>query len=176
MKTSLLVVACFAAIALFGCAGSAHDVNAVPPPASDSTPAQILQSLEAQGKLPTLDTTQTLQGTDSNGNGVRDDLDKYIAALPDTAAQKKALIQLAKAIQTTLTIDTTNAAALSAASLALNRGTACIFQVYPANQPAKAYLMEELTVNTMMRLKAYELYNAARNGTTVAMETSSVCD
>ncbi|MEO6924458.1 MAG: hypothetical protein ABI142_11585, partial [Bryocella sp.] len=133
-------------------------------------------ALEAQGKLPTLDITQTLLGTDSDNNGVRDDLDKYIAALPDTADQKKALIQLAKAFQSTLAIDTTNAAALTSASLALNRGVGCIFQVYPANQPAKAYLMQELTANTLMRLQAYELYNAARNGTTTTMQTASVCD
>lgn len=49
-------------------------------------------------------------------------------------------------------------------------------QQYAAGAANKAYLMEELSVNAMVRLKAYELYNTARNGTTEALATGAVCN
>jgi len=155
---------------LAGCGGGSSSSG------SNAPVAQVLKQLQAQGKLPTLDTTDTIAGTDADGNGVRDDVDKFIAGLPDTADQKKALTQLAAAVQATMTVDTTDQSKLSAASMALNRGTACVFQQYSTTAANKAYLMEEVTVNTMIRLKAYELYNAARNGSTVALATGAVCN
>jgi hypothetical protein len=137
---------------------------------------QALQALQASGQIPVLDTTTSLTGTDADGNGVRDDIDKYIASLPDTAAQKKALTQMAQGLQTTLTVDTTNPNALAAASLALNRGDKCIWQSYTSGQSAKALTMEEFTMNTMPRLMAYDLYNAARNGAVVTPASGTVCN
>jgi hypothetical protein len=178
MKDKFLIAAGgLIALALSGCGKTAGSSGQTPAPTPMAlTVPQILQQLQAAGQLPTLDVTTTVAGTDSDKNGVRDDIDKFIAALPDTAGQKKALTQMAAAVESTMVVDTTNAVALSTTSMGLNQGTACVFQMYTANAAAKAYLMEELTVNTPIRLHAYQLYNYARNGSTATMATGSVCN
>lgn len=168
----VLMTACIGTLGIAGCGGGSSNV----PAAAPATVAQTLQSLQSQGKLPTLDTSATVAGTDSDGNGVRDDLDKYLAALPDTAAQKNALTQLAQAIQASMLVDTTSAAALTATSLALNRADTCVWAVYSAGQSAKVQAIEELSVNTKTRLVAYEKYNAARHGAVVPSLSGSTCN
>ena len=157
--------------ALAGCShGTIGVVN------TNQTLGQQLQGLQANGTLPTLDVSSSLTGTDANGNGVRDDIDTYIAALPDTAVQKKALTQMAQALQMMLTVNTTSASALTAASLANNRAVTCVWSVYTSGQYNKVFTMQEITMDTMVRLKAYELYNAARNGAVVPSLTGSTCN
>jgi hypothetical protein len=141
----------------------------------EPTVAQTLQSLAAQGKLPQLDITNSLTGTDANGNGVRDDIDAYIAALTDTAAQKAALTQLGKAIQGTLTVDTTSAPALAATSLALNQAATCVWSVYSTGQSLKVHTLQEISINTQQRLVAYEKYNTARDGAVVPSLSGNTC-
>lgn len=145
-----------------------------------STPQTIqsvLQAGMASGALPTLDVTTSVAGTDADGNGVRDDLDKFVAALPDTATQKKALVQLLSAVQLSLTVDATNATAVAGVANKLNNAVSCTFQVYPGGNTAqnRAFLMEELSVNTMPRIQAYQAYNNARNFTTTTLPTGTVC-
>ncbi len=156
-----------AALAVQGCSGHGSSPGIVTPvggaATSTTTPLQTFQALQASGQIPVLDLTTSLTGTDADGNGVRDDLDKYIAGLPDTAAQKKALTQLAQALQTTLTVDTTNSSALAAVSASLFRGDTCVWQQYSSGQQhAKAM--------------AYDNYNAARNGAVVTPPTGTVCN
>jgi hypothetical protein len=156
---------------------SALGCSSKPVPVANTTPSGTIQSLQASGQLPVLDVTTSLTGTDADGDGVRDDLDKYIAALPDSAVQKKALLQLAAGIQATLSVDATSSTALSAASMALNRGDACVWQMYAGASPTlRVHTLEELTINTQPRLVAYEGYNAARTGATVTAPTGTVCN
>ncbi|MEO6923282.1 MAG: hypothetical protein ABI142_05605 [Bryocella sp.] len=123
-----------------------------------------------------MDTSNSLTGTDANGNGVRDDLDAYIAGLKDSPVQQKALTQLAQAIQATLSVDLTKSTALAAASLNINRGVTCVWQTYTADQHAKVQLVQELSINTLTRLNAYEKYNAARNGAVIPSLSGSTCN
>ena len=146
-----------------------------PTPTTQSVP-DTLRNLQASGALPTLDLSITVSGPDSNNNGVRDDLDKFIAALPDSATQQKALTQFAQAVQTMMTVDLTNPSAVTAASLANNRAVSCIWQSYPSGQHKKVVLMQEISVNTFVRLKAYEKYNAARNGAVIPSLAGSTCN
>jgi delta 1-pyrroline-5-carboxylate dehydrogenase len=154
-------------------------VTTTPPVTTPSTGLSVpdtLRSLQASGALPTLDTSTTVAGPDTNSNGVRDDLDKFIAALPDTAAQQKALTQFAQAVQTMMTVDLTSPSAVSAASVANNRAVGCIWQTYPSGQHKKVLLVQELSVNTLTRLQAYEKYNAARNGAVIPSLAGSTCN
>jgi hypothetical protein len=142
-----------------------------------ATPAQTFQALQESGTLPTLDVTQTVAGTDANNNGVRDDLDKYIAALPDTPAERNALTQTAQAIQSAMLVDPANAAGTASVSAGINRAVTCVWAVYPKGiQGQKVALIQELSVNTLVRLKAYEAYNASRNGTVVTRPTGNTCN
>ncbi|MEO6803412.1 MAG: hypothetical protein ABI197_09245, partial [Granulicella sp.] len=159
-------VALLPLLLLAGCSGSAPTVNSTPPTGAVSVP-DTLRNLQASGVLPTLDTSSTIAGPDTNSNGVRDDLDTFIAALPDTAAQQKALTQFAQALQIMMTVDLTSPSAIGAASLANNRAIGCIWQSYSSGQHKKVLLVQEISVNTLTRLQAYEKYNAARNGAAI---------
>ena len=141
------------------------------------TAVQALDRLQAQGLLPTLDVGTAIAGTDADANGVRDDIDRFIAAQSDTPAQKAALTQLAKAIQTILTVDPTDTTATATASSASMRSVACIWSAYPASQAStKVHTLQEITVNTQQRFTAYVAYSAARNGATLTLPTGTVCD
>jgi hypothetical protein len=137
-------------------------------PSASATVAEQLATLQQQQKLPTLDVSATVTGTDADANGVRDDIDQLIAAVPDTAIQKKALTQLAQAIQSSLSVDISDSSAVGVVALNLNRADTCVWSVYPSGQTAKVLMLEELTVNTPTRLGAYEAYNAARDGASVS--------
>jgi hypothetical protein len=127
-----------------------------------------LQTLQAQGVLPVLDTNPSLAGIDANANGVRDDVETLIAAQSDSAAQKASELQLAKALQATLLVDTTNAEATATVALNLNRGVTDIWSNYSSDVASgKVKWLQQITVNTMQRLTAYEDFNHAMDGTVI---------
>jgi hypothetical protein len=174
MRPWLILSSVVLIAALAGCSGSGSSSSTT---SSAQTPAQTFQALQKSGALPTLDVSSTIAGTDANNNGVRDDLDAYIAALGDSTAGKSALTQLAGAIQGTMTVTTTNATAVTTASNTLNRAVNCVWTVYGKQQAhAKVMLMEELSVNTMPRLTAYEAYNSARNGASITLASGNTCN
>ncbi len=176
---ALKAVGCLPLLMLTACSRSATTstgtTTPTPAPTTQSVP-DTLRNLQATGALPTLDLSSTVSGPDTNNNGVRDDLDKFIAALPDTATQQKALTQFAQAVQTMMTVDLTSPPAVSAASLANNRAVSCIWQSYSSGQHKKVLLIQEISVNTLVRLKAYEKYNAARNGAVIPSLAGSTCN
>jgi len=177
MKVSIGALACLLTAAALAAAGCSKGTIGSPVSTKSDIPIdQQWALLQKQGLLPTLDVSSSVPGTDANGNGVRDDLDKFIASLPDSAAQKNALTQLAQAVQAAMTVDTTNATAVATVSLNLNRADTCIWAVYPSGQSAKAMTIEELSVNTLNRLKAYEQYNAARDGAVDPALTGNTCN
>jgi hypothetical protein len=53
-----------------------------------SLPEQI-KALEDSGQLPKLDRSSDIRGPDADNNGIRDDIDAWIAAQPITDAQKR---------------------------------------------------------------------------------------
>ena len=162
---------------LCGCSSSKAGSVTPPIPTSPLSADASLHQLQFQGKLPTLDVSSSLLGTDSDGNGVRDDIDKYLAGLPDTVAQKKALTQLAQAIQSTLIVDRTNATDLAKVTNSISRAEACIWRQYAPSQPTQDDAVEALTINTKVRLATYEQYSAAVNGSVIqSVAGSTACN
>ena len=168
MMSRWLACLCVIPLAGVGCSGNSN---------SSQTPAQVLQGLEASGDLPTLDITTSLTGTDADGNGVRDDLDKYVAGLADSSAEKKALIQEAQAIQASLVVDLTQQPQLLVVRTNMARAVNCVWTVYPkGEQHEKVALIQELSINTLTRLKAYEAFNSSQNGITQTLLDGSTCN
>jgi hypothetical protein len=136
-----------------------------------------LQAMVASGALPTLDVTTSVTGTDADSNGVRDDIDALIAAQTDTSSQKAALTQVAQSVQATLTLDTTNAGATAAAATGMRKAIACLFTRYePELAAGRFHWLQEISINTMPRLKAYDRFNVAMNNTVAHAETAGVCN
>ena len=53
--------------------------------------SETIEELEAAGALPKLDRTDSLTGTDSDQNGVRDDIDAFIAREYPSEPERKEL-------------------------------------------------------------------------------------
>lgn len=173
MRHSIQALIVLSALAVSGCGGG---TGASPPPAASPTPAETIRAMESRGELPTLDRTATLTGIDADTDGVRDDLERYIDALPDSDPQKKALRQLAHALDLTLVVDLTNEAALRAAAAELSDSINCAWKVYPPETaPKRVEEVRRYAVNTRQRFEAYEKYNQARSGAVIAIPSGDTC-
>ena len=161
-------------LALSGCGGGSGSS-----PATPSTPTSLANAIlqaEATGAVPKLNHDNTVLGPDVNGNGIRDDIDLYIAAQPDTPAQKAALSQMAVALQASMAIDTTDTSARLAVSTKIGKGIDCLFTVYGDRVGGqKSDDIEKITVDTMTRLHAYEKYNTAMSGSVLDQLPGSGC-
>lgn len=118
----------------------------------------------------------TQLGSNAYANVVRDDIDAYIASLPDTRPQKLALSQMSAALGNAMLTDTTNQNAMLAASKAIAAGAACLYARYDSSVAHKKSAdMKKLTINTRARFNAYDKFNAAMNGTTFALPQGDGC-
>lgn len=141
--------------------------------------ASVITDLESTGQLPKLDRSTSLAGPDTNANGIRDDIETYVAALPDSASQKAALLQAAKALGTAMTVGavTTDSATLQGISTAIGRAVHCIWTRYDSSVAGdRVTAMRNLVVNTQQRFAAYEQYNTKRSGTESRGPSGDSCD
>lgn len=150
-----------------------------PTPTATSAAASIA-ALEASGALPRLDRSAGF-GPDANTNGVRDDLDTYIAAQPYSEPQRAAVNQVARSLQQALTTSVDDRVAMDNARLANARAINCLFQQFPASGDpaaagAAADTMERLTTNTRERLLAYLAFNRASDGIVLPSPEGDTCD
>lgn len=172
---SICLLAGLLSMQLLGCGDGSGSSNTSSSP-SGSPVADTLRAMEATGELPVLDRTGTLTGIDADTNGVRDDMDVYIAGLSDTAPQKGALVQMARAINRTMTVEVTNDTSLSVAAADLRDAVNCIWSRYdPTAANTKVGDMRKLMVNTRLRYDAYGRYNQARNGAVVDLPAGDTC-
>lgn len=133
--------------------------------AAPTSVAAAIKQLEASGQYPVLQRDSTILGIDADSNGVRDDIDTYINSLPDTAAQKEALRQDARALSKAITTDPNNKSGVADAGNAINASIACLFEEYPeklASQRSRE--IEKYTINTKERFVAYSAFNSAVSG------------
>jgi hypothetical protein len=135
-------------------------------PLSGSEVIQQLNDAEKQGLLPKLNRDNTITGSDTNHNGVRDDIEAYIESLPDTPEQKSALRQDARVINEAMTVDVTNQKLLENVSLKIERAVRCLGRKYTKHgvSTKKGKEIQAFMVNTKERFIAYQKYNMARSG------------
>lgn len=144
---------------------------------ASTTIQQAIMNAENSGIVPALNHDNSIEGPDTNQNGIRDDVEQYIASLPDSTTQKNALMQHAKAIHSALTVQTTEIKALSEVSKKVLNSTVCLFSVYDSVQAQqKGRTIEKITVNTRERLAAYEKFNLALSGSTTKIPVGVGCE
>jgi hypothetical protein len=179
---ALTMAAC--ALLLCACSGgsSGGETTSTPVVATPSEVATLkakIQELETSGKLPTLDRSSSIPGPDANSNGVRDDIEAYIASLPITPVQKTAAMQYAKVFQQKITVDLNDAAALNRVGDLGSKAINCAGDVFMPNYQDGYDLgskLEAMTANTKERAKQYMAYNKARSGSSGTMPTGNTCD
>ncbi len=144
-----------------------------------TTVGQAILAAEANGTIPKLNHDDTLLGPDTDGNGIRDDIDAYIATLPYTEVQKKAVQQNARALNVTLTVDKTDKTALADVSNKLVRAVVCIHDKFQDGTTTASKLIsenEKITINTKNRFLEYEKYNSARSGSVTRLPEGDTCE
>jgi len=138
--------------------------------------------LEKRGLIPELDRTDTLQGIDNDNNGIRDDIDAYIAQNFKDVAQKAAIEQFARAIQAEVTVDYTDNFAVQQALLNGNKASSCVFYIFDAQNIEKRKYREfmldikYMTTNTKLRYINYWKYHSALDGTVWTLLEGNTCD
>jgi hypothetical protein len=177
MKRTIAMLPLLAPLALAACG---HSSDPPSPPAPPSPSEQLVQ-LEQEGKLPALDRSASVAGTDANGNGVRDDVDNWLAHRFTDTQQRAAATQMAKAVQEAVLVDSTSPAASKVVSQHLANAMNCLFARFPDNQGAQAPAavgqeIEAVTTNTKPRLLAYLGYNKSRDGTALSLPKGDTCE
>jgi hypothetical protein len=166
---------------LAACSGTESTAQSPASPVSPSTPTmkEQIKALEDSGKLPKLDRSTSIAGPDTNNNGIRDDIDAWIAALPITDLQKKAAEQAARTTQKALMIDLTQKTGLDALGVLEARSVSCIRDVFMPDSQKGSDLgrqIEAITANTKERAKQYIAYNRAVSGSSGSLPTGNTCD
>lgn len=142
-----------------------------------TTVGQAILAAEANGTIPKLNHDDTLLGPDTDGNGIRDDIDAYIATLPYTEVQKKAVKQHAKALSASLTVNTTDKVALLKVADDMSRASWCTFTKLGGDIAPKIKAdNEKMIVNTKIRFLEYEKFNSALSGGVFASPDGDGCD
>ena len=120
----------------------------------------------------------TLQGIDSDNDGVRDDVQIGIAErYPNDISSQRVLTQQAVSLQNTIIAgDSGDQNNMAQVSEQIKRATNCLTSTMP--DPAEdAAFIETQVVNTKARSDAYMKFNAAGNGQFFGVDTSSnPCD
>lgn len=168
----------FCLFALSAC-GSENDYS-TPQNEQITTKEQLFQKLENEGKLPQLERTDSILGIDQDQNGIRDDIDAYIAKKYTDERQKKAVQQFAKNSQLKLAVNLDDEVALQASSHEADRATACVYRTFKSDPNIDASdVIDEIgniTTNTKKRLQAYYKYSDALDGFVFTIPQRDYCD
>lgn len=151
------------------------------PPASDATPKEKLEALENSGAIPKLERTNSIAGIDANANGIRDDVEAYIAANYSNPAQRAAVIQFAGVIQDAMLVDKANVAAAKAISVRVDRAINCLYSKFDVSSGEKhpaaiGQEIESISANTKKRLLAYLAFSKALDGTVGTSPEGDTCE
>ena len=132
--------------------------------------------------LPNLDTTDILEGTDDDENGIRDDIDLYIrSTYPDNLAQQ-AVSQYAKTLQATFFVDNADKIATAELHAAQTRSKLCVNKRV-ANQQAVnpdnttiVKVITTATFNTSQRQRHYNNFANTLSQGEPSVGDSNVCN
>jgi hypothetical protein len=165
-----------ATLSLIACGGGGSK-----PPESGSLTAlaQLIQPLETSGQLPKLDRSSDIKGPDTDNNGIRDDIDTWIAALPITDTQSKATQQAARVMQRELLANTDDRTVLDLLGNASMAAVKCLGDSFKPEYQKGLDLsaqIEALTANTKARAKQYLAYNRARSGSVTELPKGNTCE
>ena len=161
------------------CSAAPDDAVICPPPGEIPyrTDDERLAEMAARSAPP----PKSLVGDDVNNNGIRDDVDAYIAQHYPEPAQRKAAEQFARAMQLAITKGTISRDAARLVRRKSSEAISCLYDRFDGTNGSKypAAVGKELTritTNTKPRLKAYLAYNKTLSGTSWATPEGDNCE
>lgn len=121
---------------------------------------------------------EDIRGLDADANGIRDDVDAWIAGQRFSAPQRLAAQQLARALQATFLLDPGNARAVLDAAEAAKQGVKCVIARRTTSAAGYRTVLdiEAITANSAPRKRAYRAYNAKLNGTVSRSPEGDGCE
>lgn len=141
------------------------------------SPQQAAKDLEASGKIPILDRSSDLKGTDADGNGIRDDIDTYIGKQSYSTSQAQAVRQYAKTLQSAVVLNSSDPAATNAVSQQMTKAIHCVFLQFGSSSPsATVRTYEKLTANTEARVRSYLLFDSLMEGRAITVPGGDSCE
>jgi hypothetical protein len=185
LRTRLAFLLAPVALIVTSCGEDENEVpdgNLGPPSGSSGAPVQQTPAqLEASGALLSLDRSSDIQGPDTNRNGVRDDIDRFINAGSYSPTNKSAVDQLARAFQSSILSDISNQSELESSRVNIARSVHCLFVRFTPSgglvQPAEILeTLQKITFNTKPRVLASIRFDNANNGTVLPRVDGDTCD
>lgn len=134
---------------------------------------------EVNGKRLELDRSSDIRGPDANNNGIRDDIDAWIAAQPISDEQQRAARQSARTTQKQLLADLSNPSSLQNLAEESAASVVCLSNVFEPDYQKGLDLsaqLEAITANTRNRAKQYLAYNRARSGSSGRLPEGNTCE
>lgn len=165
--------------------GCNEDINNSDTPSDGSgggEPTSVAAALEqVDQEIGELDHSTSVSGTDANGDGVRDDIESFIASLPDSEEQRNALRQVSIAIADAMLLGAdgnTDKDTLRASSIEIGRAVKCLWNRYGGGSAANEQLklIRQITANTPERFNGYMQFNTSTNGFALQSPEGEVCD
>lgn len=167
-----LALPLLAAIVLAACGGSGSS-------SSKQSDKEKIASLEAEGKLPTLDRSSDLNGPDLNGDGLRDDIEAILKAKYQ-GKQLTSTKQLARSYQAVFDLPDGDRIAAKALINKASRGLKCVFHNFQGGEDeppaAVSQTIESMTFNTKDRLNAYLRLNKILDGSVLSWPEGDTCE
>lgn len=145
--------------------------------------AHAVARLETEGQIPVLDRGPSLAGPDANGNGIRDDIDTYLAKLNLPLPLRLAAEQLARGFQSAVALNSADKALTAPIDERIKNGVSCVWSRFPkvitpgaltAGQMVST--LQKLTANTEARTLSYLKYNGSLNGTVASLPQGDGCE
>lgn len=177
MKKIRLVCTAFIFSLITACSGGGESSGpAVNKGSSQPTPVDDAPAVDNE------DLTPGLKGIDANANGIRDDIDRFIAShYSASSMMKKVAEQEARALQRQVDANTPEQAL--AAANAVSRAADCTFQTLPHATEKDLKFAEDmsieikaLTANTKERFEAYWRAQEMVSGAVFKEAKKPVCD
>ena len=166
--------ACFGTFMLLALGST---VGCTDPDGAAREAAAKIARLEKSGQIPKFDQSTSIAGKDANGNGVRDDIEAYIAVQPLSDVQKKALLQGGKALQLSLVTSLDDKVALDRIGDQSAAAINCLGSVFgESDRGVWITKIESITVNTRQRAQRYLEYNKAVSGSSGRMPDGDTCE
>lgn len=139
-----------------------------------------IAALEAEGKLPKLDRSSDLKGPDTNGDGVRDDIEAILKTKYQ-GKQLAATVQLAHSYRHVFDLTEGDRDSAQTVSNKGTRAMKCVFRTFDgetieSNPSLVSQNIVDMTFNTKERLKAYMRFNSALSGSVLSLPEGDTCD
>lgn len=120
-----------------------------------------------------------IKGPDADADGIRDDIDSFIARQTYTGPQRQAVRQLARSYQSVLTLKGDDPAAAAPLAAEITRSEICVQKQFSSPYlaaPKLVLLYRRATTNSAERMQAFARFDNAVKGHKIPPPAGEACE